>query len=198
MSETRRGNEERAIQFAAGEVRLADDGERTLEGYAAVFDQPYDMGRFEEIISPGAFARSLESRADVRALIDHDPAKVIGRSKAGTLDLEEDDHGLRVRIRLADTTEAGDLAKKIERRDIDAMSIGFTAKRQRWAKDGERRIRFLDDVDLFDVSAVAFPASPTTEIALRSLAQQLEAESDQSEDMARRYRLMLASMRRFE
>ena len=198
MSETRRGNEERAIQFAGGEVRFSDDGGRTLEGYAAVFDQPYDMGRFEEIISPGAFARSLESRADVRALIDHDPAKVIGRSKAGTLDLEEDDHGLRVRIRLADTTEAGDLAKKIERRDIDAMSIGFTAKRQRWAKDGERRIRFLDDVDLFDVSAVAFPASPTTEIALRSLAQQLEAESDQGEDMARRYRLMLAAMRRFE
>ena len=164
--------ENRATQFEAGEIRLADGGEkRTLEGYASVFNTAADLGRFDEVILPGTFARAINEAQDVRALIDHDPGRVIGRTKNQTLELREDGKGLWTKITLPDTQEGRDLATLIGRGDLDAMSFGFTVQSDKWEKVEGRNTRFISDVDLFDVSVCAFPAYADATVALRSMPE---------------------------
>ena len=147
-------NEIRAIDFNTAEFRFADDDKRTLEGYASVFGVPTDLGRFSETIQQGAFSRALDEKQDVRALVDHDSGRVIGRTKNGTLELREDGR---------------DMSTLISRGDLDAMSFGFTVQRDRWEQVDGKQMRFIEDVDLFDVSVVAYPAYADTTVALRSM-----------------------------
>lgn len=149
------------------EVRKAED-KRTVAGYAALFNSEADIGgAFREVIAPGAFAGTLGS--DIRALVDHDSGRVIGRSTAGTLRLNEDDKGLAVEIDLPDTTDGRDLAVSLERGDISGMSFGFRVTKDTWDETGDIPMRTIQAVDLFEVSAVAFPAYDDTSLALRSL-----------------------------
>ena len=73
--------EKRHINFDSAELRFADGEKRTLEGYASVFNKPTDLGRFDEVIERGAFTRAVDEAHDVRALVDHDTGRVIGRTK---------------------------------------------------------------------------------------------------------------------
>lgn len=180
--------ERRDLGFNAAEFRFADDDKRTLEGYASMFGNSYDLGRFDEVVEAGAFTRALSEEQDVRALVDHDPARVIGRSKNGTLEMREDSRGLFTRIYLPDTQEGRDLATLVDRGDLDAMSFGFTVQADRWEKKEGRNTRYITDVDLFDVSVVAFPANPDTSVALRSL------ELAKNTDINRRKRFDLIRM----
>jgi HK97 family phage prohead protease len=166
-------NERRSLPGA--ELRAVGEGnDRKLVGYAAVFDSlSVDLGGFRETIQPGAFKRSLDAGEDVAALVDHDPSRIIGRRSAGTLKISEDKTGLRVEIKPADTTAGRDLMTSVARGDVRSMSFGFTlgdgGDGDAWAKDGEgREIRTLKNVNLFDVSAVTYPAYPDTSIAQRS------------------------------
>ena len=149
-----------------------DAGPAKLVGYAARFnDLSENLGNFRERILPGAFRKSLESNADIRALFDHDPAKVLGRVRSGTLQLAEDSKGLRVGIDLPDTSTARDVAQMVARGDISGMSFRMGRKTQdRWIRENGEAIRELTSVDLVEVSIVSFPAYATTDIALRSLA----------------------------
>jgi HK97 family phage prohead protease len=156
------------------EIRKADgqEGPGTLVGYAAVFDKWSEkLGWFREIIRSGAFADSLEAGADVRALVNHDTGRIIGRSSAKTLRIKEDDTGLKVEIDLPDTNDGRDLATSVERGDISGMSFGFEVLEDRWThkeESADTDERELLKIDLFEVSAVPFPAYPDTSLAKRS------------------------------
>lgn len=171
------------------EVRAAEGG-RTIAGYAAVFNSEADIGGyFRESIAPGAFRDAVGQ--DVRALIDHDSGRVIGRTKAGTLRLREDDNGLAVEIDLPDTTDGRDLATLIERGDISGMSFGFIVTKQTWDETSDPPSRTIEAVDLREVSVVAFPAYDDTSIAMRSLdkareeAEKARAEHNRKQAEAR-------------
>jgi HK97 family phage prohead protease len=156
---------ERRALTAPLEVRAES---RTIAGYAAVFNSETDIGgQFRETIAPGAFKASLAS--DVRALFDHDSSHVLGRTKAGTLRLTEDERGLAVEIDLPDTQAGRDLRVSMERGDIDGMSFGFRVTDQEWDERGDIPLRTIRGVELFEVSVVTFPAYADTEVALRSL-----------------------------
>jgi len=148
-------------------VELRDsDKKKTAQGYAALFNAKTDIaGAFDEQIAPGAFA----DFGDVRALIDHDTGRVIGRTKSGTLRLTEDEKGLRAEIDLPDTQDGRDLAVQLTRGDISGMSFGFRVTHDEWDETGEKPLRTIRAVELFEVSVVAFPAYDQTEIAMRSL-----------------------------
>jgi HK97 family phage prohead protease len=153
-------------------------------GYASVFNsKSQDLGGFVEIVRPGAFTRALTGGADVRALVNHDPNLILGRSAAGTLVLVEDERGLRVEILPPDTQAGRDTLESVRRGDLDGMSFAFRAIQDKWDYSDKARgtmLRELLDVDLFDVSVVAFPAYPKTDVALRSMAEariRAEAES---------------------
>lgn len=160
---------------ALRELRMLDAAPGSpgrLAGYAAVFGRmSLDLGGFREQLAPGTFARSLAGGADVRALVEHDPARILGRSVAGTLRLSEDAHGLSVEIDLPDTAVGRDVSESVRRGDLDAMSFGFRTVRDEWAADEAGPIRTVIEADVFDVSVVAYPAYPQTEVALRSLAR---------------------------
>lgn len=165
------GIERRYLEVA--ELRVAarvEDKPAQIVGYAAVFDKlSVEMWGFREQIAKGAFAKSLSNGDDVRALWNHDPAYVLGRTAAGTLALAEDDTGLRVEITPPDTELARGFLASIERGDVSQMSFGFRVLADDWSIDGdEQYIRTLLDVKLYEVSPVTFPAYPDTSVAMRS------------------------------
>lgn len=151
------------------EFRLSEDRHKpTLSGHAAVFGQKSEeIFGFREMIRPGAFSKTIK-KDDIRALWNHDPNYVLGRRKAGTLDLEEDATGLAVRIHTPDTVFASDLLQTIKRGDVDQMSFGFRTITDDWRHLDGDIIRELIEVELFDVSPVTFPAYPQTDIAART------------------------------
>ncbi len=155
----------------AAEIRAAD-GERKIVGYAAVFNsQSEDLGGFREIIMPGAFDRALREAQDVRALWNHNPDIVLGRTKSGTLALSIDEKGLRCEISPPDTQAANDVLASIRRGDVDGMSFGFRTLTDNWRMQEGEPIRELVDLELLDVSPVAYPAYPATQVSARALHQ---------------------------
>ncbi|MFT4002878.1 MAG: HK97 family phage prohead protease [Rhizobium sp.] len=139
---------------------------RRLEGYAATFSNAANIaGRFTETIAPGAFSASLRSKADVLALVDHDPGLVLARTRSGTLRLSEDSRGLAFDLDVPDTVAGRDVLALAERGDIGGMSFGFTALDEK--RDGDRRE--LRAVELHEISVVlAWPAYDGTVIHARA------------------------------
>lgn len=169
------------------EKRAADD-KRTLTGYAAVFNSDTTIGDyFVERIAPGAFAKSIRD-GDVRALVDHDMGRVIGRTRSGTLRLSEDERGLKIEVDVPDTTDGNDLWTLVERGDVSGMSFGFRVTKQDWDETGDMPIRTIHEVELYEVSAVAWPAYDDTSLAKRSLEEmRKEAEAARAAEEKRQH-----------
>lgn len=147
------------------------DGEFHIRGHASVFGRKSDdLGGFREIINPGAFKRTLDQNPDVRALFNHDPNYVLGRTKSNTLDLREDPRGLHYYVRAADTSYARDLKVLMARGDVDQSSFAFSMDggRERWEEDDAGNItRTIIEVSgLFDVSPVTYPAYPQADASV--------------------------------
>jgi len=167
--------EARCVTLTDIQVRDADGGGVTVSGYAAVFDSPSeDLGGFVEEIKPGAFRKVLRSKPDVRFLVNHGGVP-LARSTNGTLRLKEEPKGLFVEADFSDTQQARDLATSIERGDIDQMSFMFRVlpEGREWffPDDPEELARrvIYEIAELYDVSAVTFPAYPATEIGVRGV-----------------------------
>lgn len=159
----------RSVFDAEIELR-ADEDKKTLHGYAAKFESlSVPLFGFREKIRKGAFVSSIK-KTNVRALWNHNPDYVLGSTKNGTLQLEEDDKGLRFELELPDTQAGRDAAVSVSRRDVDGMSFSFEAKKQEWdEKDDKNVIRTLIEVDVKEISPTAFPAYPSTKVVARSV-----------------------------
>ncbi|GJE72156.1 HK97 family phage prohead protease [Methylorubrum podarium] len=155
------------MEQRGAEIEVRAKGRR-LEGHAALFGVETRIsgprGLFWETIRAGAFAASLRAR-DVLALRDHDPTRVLARTKSGTLRLAEDSTGLQFEIALSDSTEARDVLALVERGDAGGMSFAFDAEDEDW--QGDRRE--LRSVTLHEISVVsAWPAYPGTIVQARA------------------------------
>lgn len=150
------------------DIRADDDG-ILVEGYAAVFGQETDIGGyFREVIAPGAFTDAI-GRDDVVFLINHDGLP-LARTRSGTLDLSQDDHGLKISTHLdAEDPDVRSIIGKMKRGDLDKMSFAFFPEVQEWDESGDVPLRTIKKASLFDVSIVTTPAYDGTEIGLRSL-----------------------------
>jgi len=155
---------------------------RTIEGHAAVFNEWSEtLGGFfpyKERVLPGAFKDSIE-KDDIRALFNHNPDYVLGRNKSGTLELKEDEKGLKVIIHPPDTQWARDLLVSIDRGDITQMSFGFIVESDRWGLEDGMDVRELQKVKLFDVSPVTYPAYPQTDVGVRSMDEVFKKHKDE-------------------
>ena len=175
------------------ELRVVDSisdesTEPAIDGYASVFDSwSEELGGnqpFRERVVKGAFEETIQND-DIRALFNHDPNYVLGRNKAGTLTLEEDDKGLHVRITPPDTQWAKDLLVSIKRGDITQMSFGFTVILDRWNYEDNTDVRELLKVKLYDVSPVTFPAYTQTECGIRSAYDNHQKEVVKAKELAK-------------
>jgi uncharacterized protein len=153
------------------ELRENEDGTKTLSGYAVKWEKKsHVLGyyyKFREQFQQGAFADSLKND-DQRFLWSHDTSKVLGRTKNDTLRLMEDGIGLRFEIDLPNTTLGNDTYESIKRGDVDGVSFGFRAEDDDLVEpDDDIPIRTVKKAKLLEVSAVAFPAYPDSEVSAR-------------------------------
>jgi len=148
------------------ECRADQSGGVQIRGYAALFDSE----AHGEVIRPGAFARTLNSGADVRLLVNH-AGVPLARTKSGTLSLSSDATGLAVEASLDPANPTvQELRSALERGDIDQMSFGFEAVQETSTDSGVRELR---EVKLWDVSVVTYPWYDDTSAELLSAAQDL-------------------------
>lgn len=143
---------------------------KTLTGYAAVFNSEANLGDFQELIRPGAFAKSLATGSNVRALYAHNGEALLGTTKGGTLQLREDTKGLAFTLSLPDITHGRDLAILVDRGDVSGCSFGFRVAPggDRWEQRGKQLVRELLNVELHEVTLTADPAYSDTTVAMRS------------------------------
>lgn len=185
--------------FLVEELRAIEGENPEIVGYAAVFNaMSEDLGGFREKIDRGAFSQSI-LQDDIRALFNHDPNYVLGRNRSGTLELDEDEQGLRIRVKVPNTGWARDLMESIKRGDINQMSFGFRTVKDLWEEREKKVIRTLKEVKLFDVSPVTYPAYPQTSAAVRSAFESFTTERQVSEDGAKeraKAQVRLANRRR--
>ena len=151
------------------EVREAADTENPkIEGYFSVFGDIYDMGYgLTESVDRHAFDEALAD--DVRALVDHDTAKVLGRTSAHTLDLKVDEHGLWGSIDVnPNDTDAMNLYARVQRGDVNQCSFGFDILEEETDFRDDGSIHWtIKKVKLYEVSVCTFPAYSETSVSAR-------------------------------
>ena len=169
------GIEYRKVNVTALELRSEDDNDMVVEGYATTFNEPYELYswddyRVREQVSPDAFNEC--DMSDVIFQYNHE-GRVFARTRNKTLELECDEHGLKIRAHLGGTETGRQLYEEIKGGYTDRMSFGFVVK------SDERLVTTIDGMTdvlrtitgiekLYDVSAVSIPANDATEISARS------------------------------
>lgn len=176
-------------------LEIRNEGDQpTIVGYASTFDHPYPVDMVTEIIDRSAFTRTLSEKPDVYALIGHDPSRILGRTKNGTLSLSVDERGLKCVITPVMTRDADDLLKLIASGCIDAMSFGFKVVKQAFGYADGKTTRRITDLELHEVSCVAFPANENATLSLRAkkmakefLSSQFETRADPTTQLETRF-----------
>jgi HK97 family phage prohead protease len=163
------GTERRAFPVQL-EVRAKKgvSGVSTIEGYASVTEQPYEMwdylGAYSEVVRTGAFAKTLAETPGVQLLLNHS-GLAMAYTKAGSLRLSEDTTGLHMEADVSTSRhDVGDMLAALNEGSVDEMSFAFRVTRQQWSPDYDQRD--ITEVDLHrgDVSVVNFGANPATSV----------------------------------
>lgn len=187
------GRQYRNFDVSGFERRSADDGEKVVEGYATIFNQPYELYRFSGegyiyIVSEQIDAKAFDEAdmTDVIMQYDHQ-GRVFARTGNDTLDLATDSRGLRIRADLAGTEIGRQLFEEIEGGYTTKMSFGFRVCEDKREETEERDeetgvrtytvLRTITKISkLYDVSAVSLPANDATSISARSYCEGVIAE----------------------
>lgn len=162
--------EMRQLRTASTQFETREDGENlSIEGYFAVFNSNYEIAPgMSESIAPGAFSKTLSG--DIRALINHDTTFVLGRTKANTLQLREDAHGLWGHIDInPNDSDAMNLYERVKRGDVDQCSFGFDILSEETDFRDDGSVHWtIKEVELYEVSPCTFPAYEETNISARA------------------------------
>ena len=198
------------LATAGLQVRAVEGGGPGFTGHAAVFNSrtaignPLTWGFYEEIAA-GAFTKTI-TEGDARMLVDHDTRMVVSRVSAGSLRLAQDQVGLAVDADLdTELSYVSDLVVNLRNKNVTGMSFGFRVVKDDWEPveietvDGDKaeaELRIIREVQLFEVSAVTFPAYEDTDAGLRSVGVALAARgSDAAFDRRAKYRPELNDFR---
>lgn len=171
----------RAFNF---EIRAENDEQRGnyIEGRAIVYDEPTDMGWYEEKIDKGALDEA--DLKDVRLLVNHNTdmiplARSRNNNENSTMQMTVDEEGMNIRANLdtENNADAKSLYSAIERRDMSGMSFMFMVDGDRWENiDSDYPTRHIEKISkVFEVSAVTFPAYEQTTLEARGLAEALDS-----------------------
>lgn len=170
------------LEFRAAEPAEGKVG--TFSGWAARYNSPSLPLPFTERIAPGAFARTLKSRNDIRMYVNHDDRLVLASTRSKTLRLEDRPEGLWVDADLPDVSYARDLRALIEADVVRTMSFGFSTVKDSWSDSGDERT--LQEVRLHEVSVVtgvaAYPATSASVRNLRLIAKRSAVDVDALSD----------------
>ena len=184
---------EKAIkEVRLAEVRALEDNEKQemiVEGYAVVFYQVTDLGWCKEIIDRNAF-NGADMKDCVLKYNHNDSFLILARTRNKSLELTIDDHGLKIRAKLIDTTNNKDVYKMIKEGLLDKMSFAFTVAERKWDYETDTRT-VLKISKLYDVSVVDVPAYDNTEIYARSKEEYEKEKKEYEEIILEKERLKL-------
>ena len=173
------------MEKAVKEIRLVDmraldnTDEMIVEGYAAVFDTVTNLGWMKEVIDRHAFDNA--DMSDIVMKYNHEDSILpMARTRGGTLQFNIDDHGLKIRAKLPETSVNKDIYTLIREGVLSKMSFAFTVKKQEYDYDTDTR-KILEFDKIFDVSVEDVPAYETTEIYARN-KEQYEEEKRKYEE----------------
>ena len=139
-----------------------------ITGYFSVFGGVYEiMPGMTESVDRHAFDKTLGG--DIRALTNHDSTLVLGRTKAHTLELKVDEHGLWGDITVnPNDQDAMNLYERVKRGDVDQCSFGFNIVSEETEYRDDGSIHWtITEVDLHEVSVCTFPAYEETNVSAR-------------------------------
>ena len=152
------------------ELRSSEDG-NIVEGYPIVYDQETDIGWFREKIARGAATNALKS-SDEFVLFNHDPNFPLARRSNGTLEVTEDDHGVKIRADLSKSARGREVHEMVKNGLINKMSFAFSTEKESWEYSHDKNksdLRIVEEFrELFDYSPVTYPAYKQTELQARS------------------------------
>ncbi len=170
------------------EIRAADtESSMVIEGYPVVYDVEADLGWFKEIIRAGAATEALK-RSDEFVLLNHDSNYPLARRSNGTLEVEEDEHGIKIKADVSGSARGRETHEMVKNELINKMSFAFTVEEDEWSKaaDDEQEVReIISFKELYDYSPVTYPAYSQTEVQARSAeevmkSREVSAEAEQS------------------
>lgn len=177
-----RCNDERTVRTASVEPLRREQWEprgevmrgEGMSGHSIVVNElSLDLGGFRERIMPGALTRTFKETQDVRALWNHNADLTLGRLSANTLSIRQDAKGLF--MQLTPPKWASSHMETVGRRDVTGQSFGFMALDDEWFGDGPIPIRHVLDMRVSEVSVVAFPAYPQTNVSVvESMGSRME------------------------
>jgi len=182
--------EYREIQLRAIEIRETQDGKKTVEGYATTFNEEYKLwGDAQYQVLEMVDGRAFDNcdMSDVIMQYDHE-GRVFARTGNGTLKLEADEHGLKIKADLGGTELGRQLYEEIKGGYTNKMSFGFRVRTQERTVEEDkvtgnvtvhRKITAIEK--LYDVSAVSLPANDATEISARNISEGVIADVKQEQ-----------------
>lgn len=163
-------------------MEFREEGEeKFFEGYAFIYETRADVGEFTEEISRGAADDVMND--DVRALFNHDPNIVLGRTKSGTLKITSDQRGMRYQIKYnPNDSDHVNLRERIGRGDVSESSFAFRKAEDKWEmRDGRRHRTVKKFKRLIDVSPVTYAVYNDATVAMRSFN---EIDNEYKKDLA--------------
>lgn len=175
------------------EIRSAAVGvsDKRLTGYVVPWNSESEIiyGEFIESFDRGAFADCINSGSDIRALFEHSNNCLLGRTKSGTLKLEEDNAGLHFDIDVPDNNLGRDLVVSVGRGDITGMSFGFRALEESWNFDVEPPRRTIQKAELYEITVTSLPAYTESDVSvsLRSMEQARSKQNPNGDEHRRLY-----------
>ena len=171
--------ERRFLPAEQGPVDMStrSDGKQVISGYSAVFYKAGDKGTeyrlwedLVERIREGAFDRAIKEKHDVRGLFNHDPNNLLGRSTSGSCTYSVDKVGLKYEITVdPEDPDHQRVLAKIKRGDLTGSSFAFRPTKVTWEdNEGADSVRWIEDLNLYDVGPVTYPAYEASTTGLRS------------------------------
>jgi uncharacterized protein len=152
-------------------ARQEADGQRIVSGIAIPFGElSLDLGGFVEQFAPSAVDRTVREFIDVRALAAHDPARLLARVSARTLQITKDRRGLQFEIIMPNTSDGRDMYELVRRRDLTGASFAFSivGDGEQWDFSQNPPVRTVTDTKIREISLVSWPAYPTTQVHARA------------------------------
>lgn len=166
---------EQQVERRTATISSIDVDTRTVEGYAIIFDSLSEDLGFREVIAKGAVTEDTINRSDVFCLFNHNPNKVLARSKygEGSLSLQVDDKGLKYNFEVPNTELGNELIEHLRRGEIDGSSFAFIVSAdegsEKWENKEGTTYRTINKIEcLCDVSPVWQPAYSATSVSARA------------------------------
>lgn len=148
----------------------SDDGTGIIEGYGSTFGGEPDA--CNDVVAQGAFAKSLIERPNIKLLFGHDWNQVIGK----LTEVYEDAKGLHFKAKISQTERGKEVLQLIKDGVLDKTSIGYTTQKATYREDG---VRVLEELKLYELSVVPFPANENASI---TGAKQMDAAQQKAFD----------------